>query len=100
MNGMQRLADLLGEATCVRTGQAWKVLSSEGSIEPERVLALLALGEDVFDARPEEREVVMTGEERLVAVATAQAAVVLRLPRNSNVGLALGYARGLVRSLH
>ncbi len=104
---MQRLKDVLpdalGAAQLVSSEGGWKTVDSSGEVDVRWALSVLRSGEarlygDV-DVETDEVEAVMASSDGVhVVVADGRGAVVLRLERGANLGLALGYAHGVVRT--
>ena len=97
------LPEILGAAQLISSEGGWETVSTMGELDVKWALGVLRAGEaplyDEFDTATEEVEAVMAGEKGLqVVVADARGAVVLRLARGANLGVALGFAHGVVRS--
>lgn len=97
------LPDLLGAAQLVSSEGGWETVSSTGELDVAWALSVLRAGEsplyEELDSSTEEIEAVLTNAEGTqVVVADARGAVVLKLARGTNLGLALGFAHGVVRA--
>lgn len=97
------LPDILGAAQLVSSEGGWETLSTMGELDVQWALRVLRAGEaplfDELDGSTEEVEAVMTNTQSTqVVVADARGAVVLNLARGTNLGLALGFAHGVVRN--
>ncbi len=103
---MQRLKEVLpnviGAAQLVSGEGGWETVNVVGDLEVRWALSVLRTGESRLysdvDEASEEVEAVMTSRQGVhVVVADARGAMVLRLEHGTNLGLALGYAHGVVR---
>ncbi|MGV3626040.1 MAG: hypothetical protein ACO1OB_34845 [Archangium sp.] len=104
---MQRLNEVLpdiqGAAQLVSAEGGWRTVSSQGEVNVDWALSVLRAGEarlyEDFETDTDEVEAVLTTAEAThVVVADGRGAVVLRMHRDANLGMALGYAHAVVRS--
>lgn len=105
--GVQRLKEVLpdiqGAAQLISGEGGWRTVSSQGEVNVDWALSVLRVGEarlyDDFETDTEEVEAVLTtAESTHVVVADGRGAVVLRMQRDANLGMALGYAHQVVRT--
>lgn len=97
------LPDIQGAAQLISGEGGWRTVASQGEVNVDWALSVLRVGEarlyDDFETDTEEVEAVLTtAESTHVVVADGRGAVVLRIERNANLGMALGYAHQVVRS--
>lgn len=97
------LPDVIGAAQLVSSEGGWKTVDAQGEVDVRWALSVLRAGEarlyDDFQVDTDEVEAVMTTADAThVVVADGRGAVVLRLGRACNLGMALGYAHGVVRT--
>lgn len=94
------LPDALGAARLECGDGGWQVSRVAGEVDTDWALATLRAGESAFDgeAAGSEVEMIVRRDELTVIVADARCVVVLRLSRDANVGMALGFARQQVRA--
>lgn len=88
----------LGAVEAERTPRGWNAVSVLGEVEPGWLLEFFAAANvGAWDGDDDCVEAVITRDDLHVVVAGAWRALILRLPRQSNVGVALGYARQHMR---
>ncbi|MCE9572153.1 MAG: hypothetical protein K8W52_03245 [Deltaproteobacteria bacterium] len=94
------LPDALGAAVMVHRDGAWTSVATRGYVEVYWALGLLDLGQRASDAPDAgDLEAVVERGDVHVVIGNGSCAVVARLPPGSNIGLALGCLREVMRSI-